>query len=53
MLNEVPHHEDVWGIGCVIPPIINLGTSLRWVVSFTVRLPLPIGKEAEWASEPV
>jgi hypothetical protein len=37
--NEALRHEDVWGSGCIDPHFLDLGTSLRWVVSFT---PLPL-----------
>jgi hypothetical protein len=30
-------HEDVWRSGCIDPRILDLGTSWRWVVSFTFR----------------
>jgi len=26
--NQAPHHEDVWEIGGIAPPILNLGT--KW-----------------------
>jgi hypothetical protein len=32
-------HEGAWGSGCIDPRFIDLGTSRRWVVSFT---PLPL-----------
>jgi hypothetical protein len=28
-------HKDVWGSGCMDPCILDLGSSRRWVVSFT------------------
>jgi len=28
MLNEVPHHKDIWGSEDIAPCILNLGT--RW-----------------------
>jgi len=28
-LNQVPHHEDVWGSGGVAPHIFNVGTRPR------------------------
>jgi hypothetical protein len=28
-------HEGVWGSGCIDPHFLDLGTSWRWVVSFT------------------
>jgi hypothetical protein len=30
-------HEGVWGSGCVDPHFLDLGSSWRWVVSFTPR----------------
>jgi len=30
-------HEAVWGSGSIVPCILNLGTRLRWVISFTHR----------------
>jgi hypothetical protein len=48
------------GSGCIDPHFLDLGTSWRWVVSFTLRplypgeeSPVPTGKEAGWTSEPV
>jgi hypothetical protein len=49
------------GVELVLPYIRNLGTRLRWVVSFTPPSPLPPGKEfsvaleweAGWVKEPV
>jgi hypothetical protein len=29
--------HEVWESGCIVPPIRDLGSSLRWVVSFTPR----------------
>jgi hypothetical protein len=55
-------NEGVRGSGCIDPHFLDLGTSWRWVVSFTPRPlshpgkeppPVPIGKEAGWAPEPV
>jgi hypothetical protein len=37
VLNEVPHHEDVWRRGNIASCILNLGNGWRWVVSFTLR----------------
>jgi hypothetical protein len=36
-------HEDLWGSRFIGPLIIDLGTSLRWVVSFATRLLDPLG----------
>jgi hypothetical protein len=30
-------HKRVWGSGCIGPRFLDLGTSWRWVVSFTLR----------------
>jgi len=38
VLNYAPWHEDVWGSGGIAPPILNLCTRWRRVVSFTSRL---------------
>jgi hypothetical protein len=35
--NEALLHEGVWGSGCIDPHFLDLGTSWRWVVSFTPR----------------
>jgi hypothetical protein len=35
--NEIPRHEGVWGTGCIVPRILNLGTRSRWMVSFKLR----------------
>jgi hypothetical protein len=35
LTNSALRHEDVWGSGCIDPDILGLGTSWRWVVSFT------------------
>ena len=39
-LDYAPRNEDVWGNGCIIPHILNLGTRRRSVVSFIPRYPL-------------
>jgi hypothetical protein len=53
-------HKGIWGSGCIDPCFLDLGTSWRWVVSFTLQpfyswgeSPVPIGKGAWWAPEPV
>jgi hypothetical protein len=38
---KVVLHEDVWRSGCIDPLFLDLGTSCRWVVSFTPRLLYP------------
>jgi hypothetical protein len=35
--NSAPRYEDVWWSGGLYPRIFNLGTTWRWVVSFTAR----------------
>jgi hypothetical protein len=35
LTNYALRHEDVWGSGCIDPCFLDLGTSWRWVVSFT------------------
>jgi hypothetical protein len=35
--NLAVRHEDEWESGCIDPRILDLGTSWRWVVSFTPR----------------
>jgi hypothetical protein len=37
LTNEALRHEGVWGNGCIDPYSLDLGTSWRWVVSFTPR----------------
>jgi hypothetical protein len=43
-----PHHEGVWGSGCIEPHFLDLGTSWRWVVSFTPRPLYPWGKSPRY-----
>jgi len=40
VLNQVPHHEDVWGSRGIAAGIFSLGATWRSVVSF---VPLPSG----------
>jgi hypothetical protein len=42
--NWAPLHEGRLGSGRIAPRIIDLGTRLRWVVSFTIRPLYPQGK---------
>jgi hypothetical protein len=35
--NKALHRKDLWGNGGIGPRILDLGTSWRWVVSFTTR----------------
>jgi len=37
MFNKFPVYEDVWEIGGTAPHILNLRTSLRWVVNCTTQ----------------
>jgi hypothetical protein len=37
VLNRAPSHADLWQSGGIAPPIHNLGTRWRWVVSFAPR----------------
>jgi hypothetical protein len=37
LTNQVLRHQGVWGNGCIDPHFLDLGTSWRWVVSFTHR----------------
>jgi hypothetical protein len=37
LTNQALCHEDVWGSVCIDPHFLDLGTSWRWVVSFTLR----------------
>jgi hypothetical protein len=41
-------HEGVWGCGCIDPHLLDLGTSWRWVVSFTYRELYPWGKSPRY-----
>jgi hypothetical protein len=47
VLNEAPRHEDVLGSGGIAPHIFDLGTTWRWVVSFTPR-PLYLQGKIPW-----
>jgi hypothetical protein len=45
LTNWALHHEGIWGgSGCIGPHFPGLGTSWRWVVSFTRLLLYPRGK---------
>jgi hypothetical protein len=37
LTNQTLCHEGVWGSGCIDPHFLDLGTSWRRVVSFTLR----------------
>jgi hypothetical protein len=41
-------HECVWGSECIDPYFLHLGTSWRWVVSFTPRPLNPRGKSSRY-----
>jgi hypothetical protein len=45
--NYALHHESVWGSGYIDPYFIDLGTSWRWAVSFTLR-PLYPREKSPW-----
>jgi hypothetical protein len=45
LTNKALRHEDLWETGCIDPRFLDLGTSWRWVISFTPRLLYPRGKE--------
>jgi hypothetical protein len=60
LTNYALRHEDVWGSGCINPHFLGLGTSWRWVVSFTPlplypleRAPVPSLQDIGWTPEPV
>jgi hypothetical protein len=43
-MNEALRHEVIWESRCIGPQFLDLGTSSRWVVSFTPLLVLLWGK---------
>jgi hypothetical protein len=45
LTNQALRHEGVWGSGCIDPHFLDIGTTWRWVVSFTPR-PLYPGERA-------
>jgi hypothetical protein len=48
LINYILRHEGVWESRCIDPRFLHLGTSWRWVFSFT-PLPLyPPGKEPQY-----
>jgi hypothetical protein len=61
LTNQALRHEGVCGNGCIDPRFLDLGTSWRSVVSFTLQPFYPRGKstlapilkETGWAPEPV
>jgi hypothetical protein len=44
LTNKPLHNEGVWGSGCIDPHILDIGTTWKWVVSFTPRPLYPRGK---------
>jgi hypothetical protein len=44
-------HDDVWGSGCIDPRILDLGTSWRWVITFTPQLLYSRGKSLWYTSD--
>jgi hypothetical protein len=46
LINYTLYHGDVWGSERMDPYILDLGTSLRWVVSITPRPLYPRGKRS-------
>jgi hypothetical protein len=46
--NSALRHEDIWGSGCIDPHFLDLGTSWRWVVSFTPWPLYPQGKRPRY-----
>jgi hypothetical protein len=47
LINYALRHEVVWGRGCINPHFLDLGTSWRGVVNFTLRPLYPRGKSAQ------
>jgi hypothetical protein len=48
LTNYPLRHEGVWVCGCIDPHFLDLGTSWRWVVSFTPRPLYPRGKSLRY-----
>jgi hypothetical protein len=46
--NWVVRHEDLWESECIDPHILDVGTSWRWVVSFTPRSLYPWEKSPRY-----
>jgi hypothetical protein len=44
LTNQALRHEGVWGSGYIDPHLLDLGTSWRWMVSFTPLSLYPRGK---------
>jgi hypothetical protein len=56
LANQALLQEDVSGSGCIDPCFLDLCTTCRWVVKFTLlplycrgKSPVPVGREAGWA----
>jgi hypothetical protein len=49
LTNQPLRHEGVWGSGCIDPCFLDLGTSWRWVVSFTSQILYPRGKSPRYS----
>jgi hypothetical protein len=49
--NKALRHEGVWGSGCIDPCFLDLGTSWRWMLSFTPGPPYPRGKSPWYPSD--
>jgi hypothetical protein len=47
MLNLAPHHEDVWGSGCIAPRFLHLNARWRQMVNFT-PLPRSLRENGPW-----
>jgi hypothetical protein len=45
LLNQAPHHEDIWKRGGIAPHILNLSPGGRGVVSFTPQPHHPLRKD--------
>jgi hypothetical protein len=48
LTNEALRHKCVWRSGCIDPRCLDIGTSWRWVVSFTARPLCPRGKSPQY-----
>jgi hypothetical protein len=44
LANSALRHEDLCGSGCIDPRLLDLDTSWRWVISFTLRPLYPLEK---------
>jgi hypothetical protein len=47
-VHALDRYEGVWENGCIDPHFLDLGTSWRWVVSFTSLLLYPRGKSPRY-----